>query len=191
MAGKNILKISCTSLPMLNESVLQWFTSLIAWTPANAKAAAENEEELLKLLLPITDENNGYIPKSVIASTLSKGGLAENPSLQDWLSQQGQYNCVCILLPTSTTLDAWFRMCTRTRGCTWPEVTCSVIVMLGNANLECAIVKHNTRSYMYLSWRDNIKTWKEVLEWSEDITISLSRDRNHARARSLSGDVTT
>ena len=145
MTGK-IYKISCTSLPMLNQSVLHWFTSLIFWTPANVKPTAENEEELLKLLLPITDENNGYIPKSVISSTLSKGGLAENPSLQDWLSQQGQYNCVCILLPTSTTLDAWFRLCTRTHRCTWPEVTCSVIVMLGNANLECAIVKHNARS---------------------------------------------
>ena len=66
---------------------------------AEKKEMTEEMKRVTEELLPIQEELGG-IPTSLISDALEETELAEDA--QDWLSQQGQYYCVYILLPSTT-----------------------------------------------------------------------------------------
>ena len=52
------------------------------------------------------------IPKAVISAAMHKTECAEDAHVQDWLSQQGQYYSLCIIIANlSTTHTAWDDRC--------------------------------------------------------------------------------
>lgn len=56
----------------------------------------KQEKGLETISRALPKEHGGCIPTSVISEAMDKAGFAEYA--QGWLSQQGQYYCVCMLL---------------------------------------------------------------------------------------------
>ena len=52
--------------------------------------------------LHLIQEALGDIPESFFSNALEETEDKEAKVLLGWLSEQGQYNCVCILLPSTT-----------------------------------------------------------------------------------------
>ena len=52
--------------------------------------------------LPFIQEELGGIPESFFLNALKETGDEDAKDLLRWFSEQGQYNCVCILLPSTT-----------------------------------------------------------------------------------------